>query len=144
MDDLLKLENQICFPVYAASRLITRLYQPMLEELELTYPQYLVMLLLWEKDHRNVSDLSKCLYLESNTLTPLLKRMEQAGFIQRSRSSEDERVVLISLTKTGAALKEKASKVPEAVLNKFSSESFNEAEIINFKQSLQAIIQLLS
>lgn len=143
MDDLLKLENQICFPVYAASRLITRMYQPLLEELELTYPQYLVMLLLWEKDNRNVTDLSKCLYLESNTLTPLLKRMEQAGFIQRSRSLEDERVVLISLTENGRALEKKALKVPEAVMEKFSGESFSEAEIHKFKDNLNAIIQLL-
>lgn len=143
MDDLLKLENQICFPVYAASRLITRMYQPLLEELELTYPQYLVMLLLWEKDHRNVTELSKCLYLESNTLTPLLKRMEQTGFIQRSRSLEDERVVLISLSENGKALEGKALKVPEIVMEKFSSESFNEAEIHKFKDNLNAIIQLL-
>ena len=88
----LKLENQLCFPVYAASRLITREYQPFLDKLEITYPQYLVLMILWEEDGMPVNDIARKLILNTNTITPLLKRMEQQGIIRRRRSGKDERV----------------------------------------------------
>ena len=99
--DQLKLENQLCFPVYAASRLITQEYQPYLNELGITYPQYLVLMLLWEKGEMHVNDIAKKLILNTNTITPLLKRMEQQGIIQRQRSTTDERKVAVSLTEEG-------------------------------------------
>lgn len=143
-DKALKLENQVCFPVYAASRLITRLYNPYLDELGITYPQYLVMLLLWEEDGRNVSELSKCLYLESNTLTPLLKRLESAGLIERTRKKEDERNVIINLTKKGNALKENAREIPGKILAHFAGPATRETDIKAFKMGLEAIIKQLS
>jgi DNA-binding MarR family transcriptional regulator len=110
-DELLKLENQLCFPLYAASRLVTKCYQPVLDELGLTYPQYLVLLVLWETDAVNLSVLSNRLQLQSNTLTPLVKRMEEMKLIDRVRSQEDERAIVISLTKKGKELKLNAPKV---------------------------------
>jgi DNA-binding MarR family transcriptional regulator len=110
-NDRLKLENQLCFPLYAASRLVTKCYQPLLDELELTYPQYLVLLVLWETDAVNLKVLSEKLHLQSNTLTPLLKRMEETGLIQRIRSQEDERSITISLTVKGQQLKTRAPKI---------------------------------
>jgi len=110
-NDLLKLENQLCFPLYAASRLVTKCYQPLLDELGLTYPQYLVLLVLWETDSVNLKVLSEKLQLQSNTLTPLLKRMEETGLINRTRSEEDERSIIMSLTKKGSLLKRKAPAV---------------------------------
>jgi DNA-binding MarR family transcriptional regulator len=94
----LKLENQLCFPVYAASRLITRIYQPYLDEIGITYPQYLVLLVLWEKDEVTVNEISRKLILNTNTTTPLLKRLEAQGLVSRRRSGEDERKVIIALT----------------------------------------------
>lgn len=111
-DAILRLDNQVCFPVYAAANLITRLYRPELDRLGLTYPQYLVMLALWEKTPRSVSDLGHCLYLDSGTLTPLLKRMENAGHITRTRDATDERRVHIDLTTKGLALKKEARSIP--------------------------------
>jgi len=111
-DDLLSLDNQLCFAVYALSREITRLYRPELERLGLTYPQYLVMLLLWETDGLNVRALGDRLYLDSGTLTPLLKRLEQAGFVSRHRSPGDERQVQIFLTDRAKALRGEALCLP--------------------------------
>ena len=116
-DPWLQLDNQLCFPFYAVSRLITRLYGPLLEELGLTYPQYLVLLALWERDGVSVGELSDRLILETNTLTPLLKRLEKQGRIRRRRSDEDERVVLIELTPEGAALQTRAASVPRALVD---------------------------
>jgi DNA-binding MarR family transcriptional regulator len=112
-DETLKLENQLCFPLYAASRLVTQCYQPVLDQLGLTYPQYLVLLLLWEQDNVSVKQLSEKLYLQSNTLTPLLKRMQESGLVTRKRSEADERIVLISLTAAAKAMKEKAPVVAQ-------------------------------
>ena len=109
----LKLENQLCFPLYAASRLVTQCYQPALEEIGITYPQYLVLMTLWETDLVSVSVLSQKLYLQSNTLTPLLKRMQEMGLVNRDRSREDERSVIISLTAKGKALKDQAPKIQD-------------------------------
>lgn len=116
MNDLLKLENQICFPVYAFSREVTNLYKPFLEGLGLTYPQYLVMLILWEEKQQTVNQLGEKLYLDSGTLTPLLKRMEHKGILNRTRSKTDERVVLISTTEIGEKMQEKAALIPEQLI----------------------------
>ncbi len=109
----LLLENQLCFPIYATSRMITRLYQPLLDVIGLTYPQYLVMLVMWEYENLSVSQLGNKLFLNTNTITPLLKKMELKGLIVKKRSSEDERMVNVSLTKSGKQLKEKAIDIPE-------------------------------
>jgi DNA-binding MarR family transcriptional regulator len=112
-DDVLCLDNQLCFAFYAATRAIMQAYQPLLEELGLTYPQYIVMLVLWENDGLSVSEIGERLYLDSGTLTPLLKRMEAAGLVSRARSERDERVVLVHLTSAGQRLKKRARTVPE-------------------------------
>lgn len=109
----LKLSNQVCFPLYALSRKITAQYQPLLEPLDLTYPQYLVLMLLWEHKELSVKELGEQLMLDSGTLTPLLKRLEQKNFVSRARSAGDERVVLVTLTDAGKKLKRKAAQVPE-------------------------------
>ena len=116
--DLLRLENQLCFPLYATSRLVTRLYQPLLEPLGLTYPQYIVLMILWEDAPCPVSRISERALLNTNTLTPLLKRLEQLGFIQRQRLATDERVVELSLTPAGAELKTRCACVPLAMMKK--------------------------
>ena len=110
-----KLENLLCFPLYAASRRIVGLYTPYLKELGLTYTQYLVFLVLWDGDGVTVGEVCRRLYLDSGTLTPLLKNLEKAGYVTRRRSKEDERVVLVSLTEAGQALKEKMTDVPRCV-----------------------------
>jgi len=108
----LRLDEQLCFAIYTASRALTRTYGPLLEPLGLTYPQYLTMLVLWETDGISVKRLGTRLALDSGTLTPLLKRLEQQGLVERTRSEEDERVVEVHLTDAGRALKTKAKKVP--------------------------------
>ena len=113
--DLLRLDNQLCFALYAASGLVTRAYRPLLEPLGLTYPQYLVMMALWETAPRTVKALGQALDLDSGTLTPLLKRLETAGFVTRRRDAEDERKVQVDLTAAGQALREKAADVPAAL-----------------------------
>lgn len=113
--DSLRLDNQLCFALYAASGLVTRAYRPLLEPLGLTYPQYLVMLVLWERAPRTVGELGEQLGLDSGTLTPLLKRMEAAGLVRRDRDPKDERRVQITLTDHGAALHDQAAKIPETL-----------------------------
>lgn len=118
-DELLKLDNQLCFQLYSASRMMTKLYQPLLKPLDLTYPQYLVMLVLWEQPmgHKfTVTELGERLFLDSGTLTPLLKRLETKRLIQRQRSSEDERQVWVKLTTSGEGLKQQARRVPEKLM----------------------------
>jgi len=112
----LLLGNQLCFAVYSTAHAFNRAYKPLLDRLGLTYPQYLVMLVLWERDGVPVKDIGERLLLDSGTLTPLLKRLEAAELVKRSRSTEDERQVLIALTPRGQALKEKARAVPQAIL----------------------------
>lgn len=109
------LSEHLCFKTYAVSRYITGLYKPYLDEISLTYPQYLVMTILWEKGGMNISKIGEFLHLDNGTLTPLLKRMEKNGLLIRTRSTEDERVVLITLTESGMKLEEKARHIPEAV-----------------------------
>jgi DNA-binding MarR family transcriptional regulator len=116
MDDFLKLKNQVCFPVYALSREIISHYRPFLESLDITYPQYLVLMVLWEEKTQTVNQLGGKLRLDSGTLTPLLKRMESKGLILRRRKSTDERVVEISLTEQGEKLRVKAVDVPTQLM----------------------------
>ena len=110
--DGLKLENQLCFPLYACSREVIKQYRPFLEELDLTYTQYITMMVFWEEKKINVKDLGKKLFLDSGTLTPVLKSLETKGYVKRYRSKEDERVLLVEITKAGDNLKEKAVEVP--------------------------------
>ena len=113
--EAMKLANQLCFPLYAAARHVTGLYTPVLKPLGLTYTQYIVFLVLWEKDGQPVGEIGEKLLLDNGTLSPLLKKMEQAGYVRRERSREDERVVVVTLTEAGRALREKAKDVPAKV-----------------------------
>ena len=113
--EVMKLDNQICFPLYAAARYVTGLYTPYLKELGLTYTQYITFLVLWERDGVSVSEIGSRLMLDNGTLSPMLKKMEQAGYIERKRSSDDDRVVIVSLTKKGRELQDKAKEIPMKV-----------------------------
>ena len=113
--DALKLENQLCFPLYAAARDIVKKYNPFLEKIDLTYTQYIVMMVLWECGTISARELGKKLYLDSGTLTPVLKSMEKKGLINRSRSAKDERVLLVTITPEGSRLREEAAAIPEQI-----------------------------
>ena len=139
-EQALKLEAQLCFPLYAASNLLTRLYRPLLEELGLTYPQYLVMLVLWERRSARVGELSTALYLDSGTLTPLLKRLEANGLVRRERSAEDERRVEVSLTREGESLKKRALEVPGALACRVG---LGNERFIGLRAELRALMELL-
>lgn len=115
-DQALRLDNQLCFALYSASLAMTKLYKPLLDELGITYPQYLVLLVLWERDGITVSELGERLSLDSGTLTPLLKRLETAGLVSRLRDTQDERRVLVRLSAAGRELKERAARIPGCVL----------------------------
>ena len=108
----LKLENQLCFPLYACSKEVVKRYKPHLDKLDLTYTQYITMMVLWENKQMNVKELGERLYLDSGTLTPLLKKLEKKGYVRRERSEEDERNLIVTITEQGEALKEKAAQVP--------------------------------
>lgn len=110
--EALKLDNQLCFPLYACAKEIVRRYKPFLDDIDLTYTQYIAMMVLWEEKEINVKDLGGRLYLDSGTLTPVLKRLEQKGLISRQRDDKDERVLIASITQEGEALKEKAVEIP--------------------------------
>ena len=112
----LLLDQQLCFALYSANLAMHKVYRPLLKALELTYPQYLVMLVLWEQEDQTVSAIGERLYLDSATLTPLLKRLEAAGLVTRTRAAEDERQVLVALTAAGRQLRHKAQQIPPAVL----------------------------
>lgn len=140
----LKLENQLCFPVYAASRLITREYQSFLDNLEITYPQYLVLMVLWEKDSMSVNDIAKKLILNTNTVTPLLKRMEVQKLLSRKRADKDERKVIVQLTKKGRGLQEEASRIPEELTKRLSDSELEIDDLLMLKDKLNSIISLLS
>lgn len=142
-DERLYLDNQICFPLYVVSRLTIRVYTPLLEELGITYPQYLVLLALWQKDEQLVGELSKVLYLDYNTLTPLLKRLEEKQFVNRSRSKSDERSVYISLTDTGKALKNQAACIPDKIIESLDKGDMNMDEIVAFQQTLLKIMKTI-
>ncbi|WP_294281115.1 MarR family transcriptional regulator [uncultured Chryseobacterium sp.] len=136
----LKLENQICFPLYVIAKEITGLYRPFLDELDMTYPQYLVMMVLWEHDGMTVSCIGEKLYLDSGTLTPLLKRLEAKGLITRQRKKEDERVVEVFITEAGKQLKSRACSVPEKII---ASTKVDAEDLIRLKESVQNIIKTL-
>ena len=140
MSEMLKLENQICFKIYTAEREITRLYRDLLADLDITYPQYLVLLVLWENDSATVKELGQRLFLDSGTLTPMLKRMEANQLIRRQRSLEDERSVIISLTEKGKVLKEKATCIPSQLLENLSMDT---EDLIKFDKSLQTVLKQL-
>lgn len=125
----LKLENQLCFPLYAASRAVTRSYKPFLEELDITYPQYLVLMVLWEYGSQSVSQLGQHLLLDSGTLTPLLKKLQAKGLVTRTRDVNDERRVLIDLTEDGQALEDLASDVPGKITSCIPMDSEDAREL---------------
>ena len=133
------LDEQLCFPIYAASNLIVKAYRPFLTPLGLTYPQYLVMLVLWEKDCVSVGDLGQILHLDSGTLTPLLKRMETSGLINRSRDPNDERRVFISLKDKGRDLSAEAEKIPKELTKNIEFANLNQ-----LRDELKALVNLLS
>lgn len=137
--DQLKLDNQFCFPLYAASRLVTKMYQPLLEELDITYPQYLILLVLWEVKLSTVMELGEKLMLSSNTLTPLLKRMEKKEIIKRVRSEEDERKVLISLTGKGVKMQKLACAIPEQLAGR-AADRFPLYRILKLRDELKDFI----
>ena len=114
-NDVLKLENQVCFPLYACSKEIIKKYKPFLDEINLTYTQYITMMILWDEKLISLKDIGKKLYLDSGTLTPLLKKLEEQGLIKRKRDKLDERNLLITITKQGELLKEKASTIPYSI-----------------------------
>lgn len=140
----LKLSSQICFPMYSVSRLITKLYKPYLDELGITYPQYLVLLVLWENDNQSVNDISKKLLLNTNTISPLLKRMEKLKLIQRTRSNKDERSVLVELTESGAEMKNNALSIPEKLMNELMDKDISVEDIIKLKDLLCNWMTVLS
>ncbi|MBR2029242.1 MAG: MarR family transcriptional regulator [Oscillospiraceae bacterium] len=136
--DILKLENQLCFPLYAASREVIKQYKPYLDKIDLTYTQYVAMLLLWENKTMTVKELGEHLYLDSGTLTPLLKKLEAKGFISRVRSTADERNLNINLTAEGEKLREKALEIPHCV---HRGTTLNEEELENLYRTLYKIIE---
>ncbi|MBD5103623.1 MAG: MarR family transcriptional regulator [Ruminococcaceae bacterium] len=111
--DVLKLENQLCFPLYVAAKEVVKAYKPYLEELDLTYTQYITMMVMWEHKELRVKEVGEYLYLDSGTLTPLIKRLEEKGYVTRRRSAADERDLIVTITDKGEALKERAVHVPE-------------------------------
>ncbi|BAX79910.1 MarR family winged helix-turn-helix transcriptional regulator [Labilibaculum antarcticum] len=145
MDDKqLRLSSQICFPIYSASRLITKAYKPYLDEIGLTYPQYLVLLVLWENDELTVNQISEKLLLNTNTLSPLLKRMGKMELLERNRSHEDERSVIVQLTEKGKQLKMKALPIPEKLVMELLSDNIKIEEMLKLKDILSKLIFLLT
>lgn len=140
----LKLSNQVCFPIYAVSRLITREYQPHLEKMGITYPQYLVLLVLWETDGLTVNEISRKLILNTNTVTPLLKRMETLGIISRKRSGEDERKVVIHLTGKGKKMESDAAKIPEMLGSRIVGEKVPVSDLLELRDKLTGLLNHLS
>ncbi len=140
----LKLENQLCFPVYAASRLIIREYQPLLDKLGITYPQYLVLMVLWEEDGITVNEIAGKLILNTNTITPLLKRMEAMGILTRKRSGKDERKVMVRLTKSGVQMRELAAEIPMELVKRINGEHIDTEKLLELKKALYDIISLLN
>ena len=132
-----KLENQICFPLYVIAKEITGLYRPFLDELGITYPQYLVMMILWDGDGLTVSHIGDKLFLDSGTLTPLLKRLESKGFITRKRKKEDERVVEVFLDEAGRQLQQKACEIPGKIQEKLGIQP---EELLKHKDTILKIL----
>lgn len=142
--DQLKLSNQVCFPIYSVSRLITKAYKPYLDQIGITYPQYLVLLVLWETDEISVKHITEKLLLNTNTISPLLKRMEKLELISRVRSEKDERSVVIKLTEKGNGLKNEAKSIPNDLLSILLAENIPLADIMNLKEMLDSWVTVLS
>ncbi len=136
--DCLLLKNQICFPVYAVSNKIVRSYQPFLKKLDLTYTQYIVMMVMWENEIVNEKDLTKNLYLQSNTLAPLVKKLQDKGYISISKDEADKRNIILKLTETGRALKDKAVDIPSSISKNVN---LTEEEAISFYKILYKILE---
>lgn len=136
--EALRLDNQLCFPLYACAKEIVRRYKPFLDEIDLTYTQYIVMMVLWEEREINVKELGSRLYLDSGTLTPVLKRLEQKGIITRQRDDKDERVLIVSITKEGDELKDKAVEIPIKMAGCVSLEPQDAAELYGLLHKLLA------
>ena len=139
--DQLKLQNQLCFRLYTASRLVTQTYYPLLEDLGITYPQYLVLMALWEEDNQKVMELAHRLYLDSNTMTPLVQRMAQLGLVNRVKGEMDGRESYVSLTEHGMQLQEKAKDIPSCMLGKLFE---SEEEIVQFKEIAADLDRLIA
>ena len=144
MHEELRLDNQICFRLYSAARLITQAYTPLLNELGITYPQYLVMMVLWEQDAQPVNDIARRLLLETNTVTPLLQRMEKLGIVVRQRGKEDKRQQIVSLTEKGKAMEEQAYQlIPIGMRHELSACPLQLDDYANLAAELDAIIDTL-
>ena len=141
--EVLYLENQICFPLYAASRLTNQLYTPLLKEMGLTYPQYLVMLVLWQHKDLTVNEICSKLILETNTVTPLLKRLEQKELILRKRSLDDERIVIVSLSEKGEVLRSEALLIPSKISENFNGNEISMDEMLAFKKTIWKLLGIL-
>ena len=137
----LKLDNQLCFRLYTAARLVTGAYQPYFAEMGITYPQYLVLLVLWEKDNQPVCDIANRLLLDTNTVTPLLQRMEKAGLITRTRGKEDTRTRIVALTDQGKAMFEQAQEIPDCLRRDIALKTGEEEEFIQMIPTLDKLIE---
>jgi len=144
MYDQLKLDNQLCFRLYTAARLVMQAYYPYFEPLGITYPQYLVLLVLWEKDHQPVNDIAHLLHLETNTVTPLLQRMEKQGLVTRTRGKEDTRQRIVSLTEQGKALEENAKEIPGCLAGELSDKMEDLNCLVASMPALDALIDGLA
>ena len=139
----LKLSSQICFRLYSASRLVTQTYKPFLDKLGITYPQYLVLMVLWETDNQPVNDIAHKLLLETNTVTPLIQRMEKMGLVIRTKGIVDTRQRIVSLTKEGKAMEKEAAKVPACMLEHFADCGLKKEEVFRLVPLLDEVINRL-
>ncbi|UJP63358.1 MarR family winged helix-turn-helix transcriptional regulator [Mongoliitalea daihaiensis] len=139
-EEVLKLDNQICFPFYAMSRVIIRGYQPYLDKLGLTYTQYLVMLVLWEQDGLSVNEIAERLILNTNTVTPMLKRMEGMGLLERIKGEADERKVFINITEKGQAMHEEASRIPSQLLQALNQEGKDLTDLLEMRDKINELL----
>ena len=140
----LKLENQGCFRLYTAARLIVQGYQPWLSQMGITYTQYLVLMVLWEKDHQPVNDIAHKLYLESNTMTPLIKRMEAEKIVTRRKDKADARKTIVSLTERGKAMEEEAAKIPACMTEMLSQKGIDPSELLHIFPTLDSFISKMA
>ncbi len=143
MYEQLKINNQLCFRLYTAARLITQAYWPYLEPLGITYPQYLVLMVLWEKDRQPVNDIAKRLMLETNTITPLLQRMERQGIVVRHRGKTDTRQRIVSLTEKGKALEQQAKDIPECLAGQICNKGLDAQQIMQIIPLLDKLIEVM-
>lgn len=143
-NELLKLENQGCFRLYTAARLIVQGYQPWLSQMGITYTQYLVLMLLWENDHQPVNDIAHKLYLESNTMTPLIKRMEAEKIVTRRKDKTDARKTIVSLTERGKAMEQEAEKIPGCMTELLAGKGIDPAELVGIFPTLDSFISKMA